>query len=131
MPIPIQTGEMELDMSDDMVMRSVYLRPLQDTQLRNLAHELGTTKSDLIRSAISIKLLEWLRTNDADSIRADIELGRRDEAAIRSGRRRREDGAPMAVALGKAAQVTLSTVDAQAVDFGSAAEVMEESQEHA
>ncbi len=51
-------------MVDDMVMRSVYLWPKQDSQLRQLAHELNVSKSDLIRSAISIKLRDWLESND-------------------------------------------------------------------
>jgi hypothetical protein len=80
---------MEMNMVEDMVMRSVYLRPAQDAELRDLAHRLNVTKSDLIRSAISVKLFEWLQTNDCDSILAEVELGRRDEAAIRSGRRGR------------------------------------------
>jgi hypothetical protein len=84
-------------MIDDMVMRSVYLRPAEDTQLRDLAHKLNVTKSDLIRSAISVKLIEWLQSNDADAILRDIEHGRRDEAAIRSGRRGRR-GHPAVVA---------------------------------
>ena len=76
-------------MIDDMVMRSVYLRPAEDAQLRDLAHKLSVTKSDLIRSAISVKLVEWLQSNDADRILEEIAHGRRDEAAIRSGRRGR------------------------------------------
>ncbi|HEV7290465.1 hypothetical protein [Sphingomonas sp.] len=75
-------------------MRSVYLRPAEDAQLRQLAHELNVTKSDLIRSAISVKLLQWLRSNDRNEILKDVEHGRRDEAAIRSGRRSRRRGAP-------------------------------------
>lgn len=74
-------------MTEDMVMRSVYLRPLQDGQLRQLAHALNVTKSDLIRSAISVKLAEWLKSNDREKILEEIALGRRDEAAIRRGGR--------------------------------------------
>jgi hypothetical protein len=76
-------------MVDDMVMRSVYLRPAEDAQLRELAHTLNVTKSDLIRSAIAMKLFEWMQSNDSDRILQDVEYGKRDEEAIRSGRRGR------------------------------------------
>lgn len=76
-------------MVDDMVMRSVYLRPSEDSQLRDLAHKLNVTKSDLIRSAIGLKLVEWLRSNDSEQILRDIEHGRRDQSAVRSGARSR------------------------------------------
>jgi hypothetical protein len=76
-------------MAEDMVMRSVYLRPSEDAELRQLAHDLEVTKSDLIRSAISLKLQEWLKSNDRERILKEVEHGRRDEAAIRSGRRGR------------------------------------------
>jgi len=65
-------------MVEDMVMRSVYLRPGEDSQLRQLAHELNVTKSDLIRSAISAKLRDWLDSNDDELVMRDLELGRRD-----------------------------------------------------
>ena len=35
-------------MVHEMILRSVYLRPSEDGQLRQLAHELNVTKSDLI-----------------------------------------------------------------------------------
>lgn len=79
-------------MTNDMVMRSVYLRPLQDNQLRQLAHTLDVTKSDLIRAAISSKLMEWLQSNDREKLLEEVALGLRDEAAIRSGRRGRARG---------------------------------------
>jgi hypothetical protein len=75
-------------MVNEMVLRSVYLRPSEDAQLRQLAHELNVTKSDLIRSAISVKLRDWLETSDEKVILNDVEHGRRTEAAIRSGRTR-------------------------------------------
>lgn len=65
---------------EDMVMRSVYLRPQQDGNLRQLAHELNVTKSDLIRAAIATKLVEWLSSKDSEAIRRDIEHGLRDRA---------------------------------------------------
>lgn len=117
-------------MSDEMVMRSVYLRPLQDAQLRNLAHELGTTKSDLIRSAISIKLLEWLRTNDADAIRRDIEHGRRDESAVRSGRRRRQAGAATATPATKPTAKPRAPSQKQASGADGAAQAIIRTEEH-
>lgn len=79
-------------MTNDMVMRSVYLRPLQDNQLRQLAHTLDVTKSDLIRAAISNKLMEWLQSNDREKLLEEVALGLRDEEAIRSGRRGRARG---------------------------------------
>lgn len=85
-------------MTEDMVMRSVYLRPAEDAQLRQLAHELDVTKSDLIRSAIAVKLLEWLKSNDREKILADVEHGRRDEDAVRSGRRGRRGGSKASAA---------------------------------
>lgn len=75
-------------MLNEMVLRSVYLRPSEDSQLRQLAHELNVTKSDLIRSAISVKLRDWLEGNDEQTILNDVELGKRNEAAVRSGRTR-------------------------------------------
>lgn len=75
-------------MVNEMVLRSVYLRPFEDSQLRQLAHELNVTKSDLIRSAISVKLRDWLDAKDEQLIRSDVEHGKRNEAAIRSGRTR-------------------------------------------
>jgi predicted transcriptional regulator len=74
-------------MVNEMVLRSVYLRPSEDSQLRQLAHELNVTKSDLIRSAISVKLRDWLDADD-EAIRKDVEHGKRNEAAVRSGRTR-------------------------------------------
>lgn len=64
---------------EDMVMRSVYLRPSEDGQLRQLAHELHVTKSDLIRSAIGVKLREWLDSNSKDVVLRDLAFGRRDQ----------------------------------------------------
>lgn len=70
-------------MTDEMVMRSVYLRPVEDAQLRQLAHELNVTKSDLIRSAIGAKLREWLLPDSADQIARDLQLGRRGSSTER------------------------------------------------
>lgn len=64
-------------MVEDMVMRSVYLRPSEDAQLRQLAHELNVTKSDLIRSAISVRLRDWLQSNSKELILEDLNYGRR------------------------------------------------------
>jgi hypothetical protein len=73
-------------MYEDMVMRSVYLRPSEDSQLRQLAHELNVTKSDLIRSAISVKLQEWLEASSDELVLHDLESGKRDSAAERAAR---------------------------------------------
>jgi hypothetical protein len=70
-------------MVQDMVMRSVYLRPEEDAQLRQLAFEIEVTKSDLIRSAIGVKLVEWLESGDRELIMRDLEKGRRTPSAQR------------------------------------------------
>lgn len=70
-------------MADDMVMRSVYVRPLEDAQLRQLARTLDVSKSDLIRSAISLKLKDWLSDNSGESVRTDLKAGLRDTSAQR------------------------------------------------
>jgi Arc/MetJ-type ribon-helix-helix transcriptional regulator len=69
---------------DEMVMRSVYLGPLEDSQLRQLAHELQVTKSDLIRTAIKAKLKQWLDAEDDQVVINEIEVGRRGGAARNS-----------------------------------------------
>ncbi|MDR6827694.1 Arc/MetJ-type ribon-helix-helix transcriptional regulator [Bosea sp. BE271] len=73
---------------EDMVMRSVYLRPSEDMKLRQLAHDLSmahsvnVTKSDLIRSAISMKLQEWLESDKRELNIADL-VGRREQGSER------------------------------------------------
>lgn len=78
---------------NEMVMRSVYLWPAQDSELRQLAHELNVTKSDLIRSAIGVKLREWLEAGDPQAVKRDLEVGRRDASAARTGRTRSDRSA--------------------------------------
>ena len=63
-------------MADEMVMRSVYLRPRDDAELRQLAFREEVSKSDLIRSAIRAKLDEWW--SDPEALRRDLGLGRRE-----------------------------------------------------
>jgi hypothetical protein len=72
-------------MVNDMVMRSVYLRLAEDSKLRQLAHELNVSKSDLIRSAISVKLQEWLASNSDELILHDLAFGRRDPRTAAAG----------------------------------------------
>lgn len=64
-------------MAEDMVMRSIYLKPSDDTELRQLAHDKRVTKNDLIRSAIIAKLKEWRDANSDETLEADLALGRR------------------------------------------------------
>lgn len=64
-------------MPDGMVMRSVYLRPQEDTKLRQLAHEKNVSKNDLIRSAVAAKLREWEQANSDERLNEDLALGRR------------------------------------------------------
>jgi len=71
---------------DDLVMRSVYLRPSEDSQLRQMAHELNVTKSDLIRSAISTKLKEWREANSLERVLDDLQFGRRDGVGAAAAR---------------------------------------------
>lgn len=75
-------------MVDDLVMRSVYLRHSEDAQLRQLAHNLNVTKSDLIRAAIGAKLEDWFGSPERERILREVERGRPD-ATTRSGRRER------------------------------------------
>jgi len=65
-------------MADDLVMRSVYLPVREDNDLRQLAHELKVSKSDLIRSAIIVKLREWHEDRSRKLVRDDVQHGRRD-----------------------------------------------------
>src|SRR3546814_5686098 len=65
-------------MAEDMVMRSVYVRPGEDADLRQLAHDFNVTKSDLIRSAIRLKLKEWLADNSGQKLLADVSAGLRE-----------------------------------------------------
>lgn len=68
-------------MADEMVMRSVYLRPSDDARLRELAYRLNVTKSDLIRSAIALKLADWHQMDDDDSIQQEVKSGKRQTGA--------------------------------------------------
>jgi hypothetical protein len=65
-------------MAEDQVMRSIYLKPCDDTELRQLARDKRVTKNDLIRSAIIAKLKEWREANGDETLEADLTLrGRR------------------------------------------------------
>jgi hypothetical protein len=77
-------------MPNEMVMRSVYLRPEEDAALRQLAFDIEVTKSDLIRSAISAKLDEWLQSNSLELLLKDVELGKRPSRADRAEAARAE-----------------------------------------
>lgn len=71
-------------MANEMVMRSIYLRPEEDAALRQLAFEIEVTKSDLIRSAISAKLEQWLESDSTELVLKDVELGKRPSRADRA-----------------------------------------------
>jgi hypothetical protein len=58
-----------------MVMRSVYLHPSDDGRLRQLAHETGAAKSDLMGAAVAIKLAEWLSSADRETVLRDLAAG--------------------------------------------------------
>ena len=70
-------------MSEDLVMRSIYLRPIEDAQLRQLAVDLNVTKSDLVRAAVGIKLKEWLADNSKTKAAEDVAVGLRDATIAR------------------------------------------------
>jgi hypothetical protein len=94
-------------MSEELVMRSVYLRPTEDSQLRQLAHEFKVTKSDLIRSAISVKLKEWLQSEGSvDLILHDLTFGRRDSGQGHGGDPVRQASAQSGRAAEKARALT-------------------------
>lgn len=78
----------------ELILRSVYLRPSEDAQLRQLAHEINATKSDLIRAAVTIKLREWLADESNASVIGDVIEGRRDQGATRRGGPRKQPSAP-------------------------------------
>jgi len=64
-------------MAVEMVMRSVYLRPEDDTALKELAFSKNVSKNDLIRSAVAAKLQEWRKNNSDDGLKRDLALGQR------------------------------------------------------
>ena len=105
-------------MADDLVMRSVYVRNLEDAQLRQLAHDLQATKSDLIRAAISLKLKEWLSDNGRTKVKADLEAGLRDVGSIREIKREKPPStraAPAAEQRLKAVKAATKKAPAKAV----------------
>lgn len=67
----------------DLVMRSVYLPAELDAKLRQLAHESGYTKSDLIRAAASLKVKEWGEANGPEKLETDVTAGLREASAQR------------------------------------------------
>lgn len=64
-------------MAGEMVMRSVYLRPEDDTALKELAYKKNVSKNDLIRSAIAAKLEDWRKNNSDEVLKRDLALGQR------------------------------------------------------
>lgn len=66
-------------MADDLVMRSVYISAGVDAELRQLAHDLNITKSELIRTAISGKLKEWRGDNTRQKAAADVEAAKEND----------------------------------------------------
>ena len=87
---------------EDLVMRSVYLRPTEDSKLRQLAHELNVSKSDLIRSAISVKLREWLTSSSDKGVLRDLDI----RAARQRGGPRRGGSAGRSQAIAVAIKLT-------------------------
>lgn len=62
-------------MSDGMVMRSIWLRPEDDTRLKELAWKKNVSRNDLIRAAVAAKIEEWA-TLDDDLFLRDLELSK-------------------------------------------------------
>ena len=67
----------------ELVMRSVYLPVELDAKLRQIAHESGYTKSDLIRAAASLKAEEWGEANGPEKLKTDVTAGLREPSAQR------------------------------------------------
>src|SRR3546814_20140911 len=84
-------------MAEDMVMRSVYVRPGEDADLRQLAHDFNVTKSDLLRSAIRLKLKEWLADTSGQKLLAAVSAGLRETNFQREDRQ----GKPPQIAAAK------------------------------
>ena len=80
-------------MSEDLVMRSLYLRPSEDAKLRQLALDLNVTKSDLIRAAVGLKLKEWLGDNSKTRAAMEVEAGLRETTRARRVRQELPSGA--------------------------------------
>lgn len=70
-------------MGDDLVMRSVYLPAKLDAQLRQLAHESGYSKSDLIRAAATLKVGEWTASNGSEKLKQEVTAGLRETSPQR------------------------------------------------
>lgn len=70
-------------MDDDLVMRSVYLPAKLDAQLRQLAHESGYSKSDLIRAAATLKVGEWTASNGSAKLKQEVTAGLRETSPQR------------------------------------------------
>ncbi|WP_260926746.1 ribbon-helix-helix protein, CopG family [Novosphingobium sp. 9] len=64
-------------MSEVLVMRSVYLPATLDAELRQIAHEKGFSKSDLIRAAVALKAEEWRGDNTGTKLGDDVQAGLR------------------------------------------------------
>jgi predicted DNA-binding protein len=69
--------------AEELVMRSVYVPASEDARLRQLAHESGYTKSDLIRAAIKLKVEEWVKSNGLEQLRNDVAAGLREASLQR------------------------------------------------
>ena len=52
------------------VLRSIYVTPMMDSRLRDLAFKARVTKSELVRTALSAKLAAWQA--DRDLLKADV-----------------------------------------------------------
>ncbi|MBO1329521.1 ribbon-helix-helix domain-containing protein [Acetobacter suratthaniensis] len=64
-------------MSEVLVMRSVYLPAALDAELRQIAHDKGVSKSDLIRTAVALKAKEWRGDNTEKKLDNDVQAGLR------------------------------------------------------
>ncbi len=61
-------------MAGEIVMRSVFLRPEDDTALKELACRMNVSKNDLVRLAVAEKLEEWQQADSDEVLQRDLAL---------------------------------------------------------
>jgi len=66
----------EVEVDEQMVLRSVNLWSRDDSALRQFAFDQQVTKSDLIRAAIRAKLREWRGDNAGEILRNDLDAAK-------------------------------------------------------
>lgn len=64
-------------MAGEIVMRSVFLRPEDDTTLKELAYRMNVSKNDLARLAVAEKLEEWRQDDSDEVLQRDLALAKK------------------------------------------------------